>query len=281
MKLLTHVSENPAWIHEIVFLPSPQFIYNLALLVIIKWITFSTELIRCVLLPIHFLALLIILIIVSFIFRILLVFAWWILLQICQIIIVIHCIIILGWASLHQLFSNEDVARIKKTPTWIVGHINVELLSSLKLSDNGSMHPHDITNFTSDWEVLWLFSEVCDETILYEAIGTFNFRVERLINYLHCTYPFIWGFVRMSCINNNSIETDLLLWTAGSRAQFYVIHASSFVNGRIITYTRCTTRTNLVLDRVFLIWWRRVDHLFFVIKKREILNIITKSNTNS
>jgi hypothetical protein len=85
----------------------------------------------------------------------------------------------------------------------------------------------------------------------------------------------------MSCINNNSIETDLLLWTAGSRAQFYVIHASSFVNGRIITYTRCTTRTNLVLDRVFLIWWRRVDHLFFVIKKREILNIITKSNTNS
>jgi len=136
---------------------------------------------------------------------------------------------------------------MEETPTTIVSHVHIELLSPFIFPYNCTVNSDNVPYFANHWQIFRSFSEEGNHTVLNEAISTFHFRVQCLVQDLHSTDPFVWCFIGMTSINYNTIEVNLVIRVTNCRAKFGIMHLAPLFYGGIITKRRGSTRRWIIM----------------------------------
>ena len=108
------------------------------------------------------------------------------------------------------------------------------MLNPLVILDNGPVAANNVTNLPDNWKVLHPLGETSDETELGLGVGGLHTAMQGLVDHFDSTNEPILSLVRMACVNDHTVERNLLLTVWNSLSKLHVVHFTSLLKALVV-----------------------------------------------
>lgn len=96
------------------------------------------------------------------------------------------------------------------------------------------MATNNVTDLPNNWKVLHPLGEASDETELGLGVGRLHTAMQGLVDHFDSANEPILPLVWMACVNNHTVEGNLLLTVRNSLSKLHVVHFTSLLKALVV-----------------------------------------------